>query len=165
MNMFKKVLSLCLAGVITLSLTACPANSQQTASQLIVVVGNSITTLLPLIGNVDPTLQSKLKTDFAQASAQVAAWKSGTTTQNIVSTLNIVQQDLSLLPVNTQTTALISLAITTVESILILLPQTSGGTVSVKDVKSLNAPTSAKAYKTKWNSIVAANPSLVKAKL
>jgi hypothetical protein len=165
-NLFSKVVAIVLSAVMAMSLVGCTSNEQQQISQLLTIVGNSVGGLLPIIGINNPTLAAKLQSDFGAASTAVLNWKPGTTSQDVQQALNLVITDINLIPTSTETQSLVLLAITTVQSILALLPQGAKDTVSVKEIqKSSKTITSAKEYKKRWNAIVYVHPTLSKAKL
>jgi hypothetical protein len=111
------VLLLCAA--VTISQIGC--TSQQTIAELTATLGNAAASLASIENN--PTLAAKLKADTATAVTQIQNWKSGTPTAEVIEALNLVEDDLNLIPGTSQYTPLVDLAIGTVESIISLLPQ------------------------------------------
>ncbi len=87
-----------------------------------------------------------------------------------IETLNILQADLSLIPMTSEYTALITLALGTISALLALLPPSATAAMrapnpAVRSVQLANPPKTAAEFKKEWNGICAANPGLVKAKI
>lgn len=156
-----------IASFLALTLIGCPA--QNTIASLIAILGNSTATIAALEGN--DALAQKLRTDTAAAVVAVTNWKSGTPAQEAIQALNLVEDDLNLLPMLGPYGPLIDLAIGTTEAILALLPQSvtapAARTASPRRAVHLNqsAPKSARQYKAQFNAIVASNPALSAAKI
>lgn len=138
--------------------------SQTTLAALTSTLGNAAASVAALEGNTAAATQ--LTNDTAAAVAAITNWKKGTPAQNVIQALNIVESDLNLIPGTSQYAPLIVLAISTVESIIALLPQPSpanrpayvlggGG-----DYRLVSPAKNAKDFKVKWNAIVAENPKL-----
>lgn len=167
--MFKVIRSLSAMVLLGTLLTGCVA--QSTIANLTAILGTSAASIAALEGN--PVLAAKLTTDTAAAVSAVQNWKSGTPAQVVIEALNIVEDDLNLIPGTSQYAPLVFLAIGTVESILALLPQTSPSDEGLSTTRTVTAhrsvvltqpaPKSAKAFKAQWNNIVKANPSLAAA--
>jgi hypothetical protein len=117
--------ALCLTA-LSLSTTGCA--SQTTIADLIAVVGTSVASIEALEGNT--AVVTKIQTDTAAARAQVLDWKSGTPTQDVVAALNLVEDDLNILPVSSQDQALVDLALGTVDEILALIQATPASPVT-----------------------------------
>lgn len=158
-----------LCACVLMTTTGC--TGQQTASELIAIVGTAAASLATIEGN--PELAAKLQADAATAAKQIAAWKHGTPAQDITQILNIVLDDLNLFPISTPDQALIALAIAAVEQILAALPQPAAvaGAVSAPRPRVARVrlagkpPKSAKDFKAQWNKALAANPALASAAL
>lgn len=177
-KLWSKVAGLVLGSAMLLCATGC--DQQQTAAELIGVVGTSVAALAVFEGN--GLLATKLQTDFAAASAAVANWKSGTPAQDVVEALNLVEADLNLLPVSAEDDALITLAIGTVDQIFAFFPVPAPaapaavpalksvgyqaaplsphaahgqGNVAHKPVKLVNPPKTAKEFRKQWNAELA----------
>lgn len=92
----------------------------------------------------------------------------------MIQALNIVEDDLNLIPGTSQYAALVDLAIGTVEGILALLPPTAA-TPSVslvphtsivhRHITLQKSPKTAAEFKKQWNAIAAVNPQLGAPKL
>lgn len=114
-----KIVSMLLVGVLLCGgLTGCPG--QQTAVELLGVVEQATVSLATLEGNTADI--AKLQADFAAAQTAITNFKSGTPAQDVIEALNIVQDDLNLLPVPSGDKALVDLAIGTVDELLALFP-------------------------------------------
>jgi hypothetical protein len=153
----------------TLPLTAC---SQTQIADLTNTLGTSAANIAKLEGN--STLSTKMLADTAAAVAAIDSWKSGSPATEAIEALNLVEDDLNLIPGTSQYAALVDLCIGTVESILALLPQTSTTTtaptaaaanVARRHVALANPPKTAKQFRQQWDAIVKANPALAAAKL
>lgn len=144
--------------------------SASTLAALTTALGNAAASIATIEGN--SALAPKLQTDTAAAATAIANWKSGTPAQDAVEAINIVIDDLNLLPVAGSDAALVALALGTAESIIAILnPGGSSVTANVSvhaiahTVHLKNAPKNAKQFKKMWNSVVAADPSLAAAEL
>lgn len=160
------VIALLLSGLM-FTTTGC--TSQQTIASLIATVGTATASLETLEGNA--TLAAKIKTDTAAATLAVTNWKSGSPVQDVVEALNLVQDDLNLLPLAGPDVALVDLAIGTVQEILNLLPS-APVTVSTslkasprRQVHLTKTPKKAEDFKKQWNAIASTNPTLSSAVL
>lgn len=156
-------LSAATIALVYLPFTGCFSQSQIAA--LASILGATAASIASLQGN--SVLAAKLTTDTAAAVAAINAWKSGTSTQEIILALNLVEDDLNLFPIIGPYVPLIDLAIGTVESILALLPQNaiSPATIAPHAARRhvtlpFAAPKTAKAYKTQWNLLVDADPRI-----
>jgi len=137
--------------------------SQSTLATLVTVLGNATASIAAIEGNT--FLSTQIKADTAAASAAVLAWKSGSPPTEAIEALNIVEDDLNLIPATGPYVALIDLGIGTVESILALLPQTTTPhtmrvrrTVAPVHVAKWHNP--ATEFKSRWNKIVATDGAL-----
>jgi hypothetical protein len=139
-------------GIITPVLSGC---NQNEVAALIQVVGGSVASIASIQGN--SALADQLNTDFGAAQSAVTGWKQGSAVDSVVQALSLVQKDLNLFPVDAQTKVYISLAITTVNSILaIVSPAQSGGLKAARATKPL---VNAKEYKKQWNALLVAHPT------
>ncbi len=151
-----------LIAICAISIPNTGCTSQQTISELTAVLGNAASSIAALEGN--PALAQKLKTDTATAVGQIAQWKAGTPAQDVIEALNLVEDDLNLIPGTSQYAPLVDLAIGTVESILALLPghSTVTGAMSThasrhrRAVTLAKPPKDAKEFKAQWNSLAPA---------
>lgn len=154
-----------IASFLALTLIGCPA--QNTIASLVAILGNSTATIATLEGN--DALAQKLRTDTAAAVVAVTNWKSGTPAQEAIQALNLVEDDLNLLPMLGPYGPLIDLAIGTTEAILALLPQSATAPAARTTHRTVHlnqpAPKSARQYKAQFNAIVASNPALAAAKI
>jgi hypothetical protein len=178
----KVVPVLAVAGLLLFGTIGCDSNGQKTASILITTACNSVSALAQLEGySID---QVKLKADCAAASTAVLNWQAGTPAQNVLEALNLVDDDLDLIPVDNKTKALIDLAIGTVDQVITLVDpsaQPAAGAPVASQVafmwtayqktaarhhhRKLPHPVwDAKDYKKQWNALVAQQAELKKAK-
>lgn len=167
--MFKNLISkltvlLCVAALIIPNVGC---TNQATIASLTATLGNAAASIAALEGNND--LAVRLKADSAAAQTAILNWKSGTPASEAIEALNLVEDDLNLIPAASQYTPLIDLAIGTVESILALLPQSQ--TVATpnlaahtaahkRKVTLTNPPKNAKQFKAQWQNVINANPQL-----
>jgi len=154
-----------IAGLILVCgmMTACLTNTA--LSGLVTVLGNATASIAAIEGNT--ALATQIKTDTAAASAAVLAWKSGTPAQDAIEALNIVEDDLNLIPMSGAYVALVDLGIGTIESILAMLPASTPASVnaghprrSVTPVHVTKWGDSSREFKDRWNKIVATDGSL-----
>lgn len=144
--------------------TAC---NQNTIAALAQTLGNSAAQVATLENN--PALAAKLTADTTAAVSAIQNWKSGSPATEAIEALNLVEDDLSLVPIASQYAPLIDLAIGTVESILSLLPQTQAlGNLSAhtarRHVVLQNPPKTAAAFNKQFNAIAKQNGLAVRAK-
>lgn len=140
-------------------LTGCP--QQNTTAALVGIAGTAIASLETIEGNSDQA--ARIQKDFSLAQTAVLNWKQGTPTEDVAQALLLVQNDLSLLPVSTQTQAYIELALGTVQSILVLFPNTVQPSFAVTAKvrhPQIVAPKTAAEFKKSWNSIGGIAPPL-----
>jgi hypothetical protein len=172
-QMFKPVAVITAALCISLiSLSTAGCTSTTTIADLIAVVGTSVASLEALEGNT--AIVSQIQTDTATATKQVLAWKSGAPTQDVIAALNLVEDDLNVLPVSSQDQALVDLAIGTVDQILTLIPATPASPIPGATVANIvhrpivltaKAPADAKSYKKTWNQLAAKNSNTLSAQI
>jgi len=155
---------------VPLLLMAMLACNQSTVAQEAQAIGNAGAQLALILGNT--ALSAKLKQDTVAWVAQINAWKSGTSCQNIEAATQLVAQDYAAVaalfgatvPPNVQ--ALVDLALVTLPLVLSQLPGCAPPANLARAKLSATAPAkSAKDFKTRWNAIVVADPSLKGAEL
>jgi hypothetical protein len=161
--------ALCLT-FVSLSTAGCA--SQQTIADLVAVVGTSVASLEALEGNTAAV--AKIQSDAAAATAQVLAWKPGSPTQDVTAALNLVEDDLNVLPVSSQDQALVDLAIGTLDQILALIPATPASPVISATVSHIvhrpivltaEPPKNVKEYTGRWNKLAEKNSATISAKI
>ena len=172
-----------LASAFTLPTLGC--DQQQTAAELVSTVGTATSSLLQFEGN--PFAASQVTASVAVATAAITNWKSGSPTQDIAEALNLVEDDLNLIPVSTTDKALVDLAIGAVDQLLalfpgktvspVVVPATAGAPsalliayqtiaparphVAHRKVYLAKTPKTAKQFKAQWNAaIVVLKPGL-----
>jgi len=161
--------ALLLIGLFPVTATTTGCTNQATISALVTTLGNAAAAIASIEGNA--SLAQKLQVDTAAAAQAVLNWKSGTSAQNIVQLLTIVQDDLYLFPISSQYVALINLAIGTVNSIILIVnsgnpapqPQSDVARAPRRSVVLAKTPKNAEQLKKQWNAIVAEHPELARA--
>lgn len=168
----KKILAVftavCLWASMCAVTTATTGCNQGTISALVSTLGTAAASIASLKGNT--ALAAKLQADTAAAAAAVKNWKQGTPAQNAIQALNLVIDDLDLIcptggPCGPYA-PLIVLALGTAESIIAILnptSQTYGTRAQVRKVNLGYYPSTAKDFKTAWNSICGSDPALASA--
>lgn len=158
----KRIIVATLAMLIVVVAAAC---NQNTVAALVTELGTASSSIASLEGST--ALAAKLKTDTAAASTAVLNWKKGSASTEIVEALNIVETDLNLFPITDQYAPLIDLSIGTIESIMEIVQPGSSSTDGVTArvgvthrVYLAKPPKNADQFKTAWNGIIAANPSM-----
>ncbi len=146
-------------------------DKQQTAAELVSTAGTAVSSLLVFEGNT--TTAAKINADFAAASTAISGWKSGSPTQDIAELLNIVEDDLNLIPISTEDQAFIDLGIGAVDQLLALFPAPAATTpvtvspsvtrasyqvstvrhVPHRRVYLAKTPKTAKEFKAQWNAL------------
>lgn len=152
-----------LVAVLCLSVTLLPlagCSEQATLSALTKTLGSAAVNIANLEGNT--SLAGKLTTDTAAAVSIITNWKSGTPAQNVIEALQIVEDDLNLIPGTSQYAPLIDIAIGTVQTILAMLPVPAGNTVAHGRVVHLGspAPKNAHEFKKQWAGVIKLHPNL-----
>lgn len=155
-----KLIMLCIA--LCLPLAGCP--SQNTIAALVSILGSSAASIASVQGNA--SLAQKLEADTTAAETAVRNWKQGTSAQNAIQALNLVEDDLNLFPIG-KYGPLIDLAIGTAESIIAMLPQDASAPHAMAPhahrravTLAQPAPKTAKAYKAQFNALVKAYPAI-----
>lgn len=133
-------------------------DQQQTAAELITTVGVAVTSLEAIEGNTANMAQ--IQKDFAAASSLVANWKQGTPSRDVVQALNLLVQDVTLIPASPQDQARIALAAMTVGQIISMIdPANANGiTVYPRALTVIQPAKNSKDFKAKWNALVAITP-------
>jgi hypothetical protein len=162
-SLFHSLISVAAIAALCIFSTGC--NDQQTIASLLQAAGAAVSSVATIEN--DPALASKLTTDFSAASQAVLAWKAGTPAQDVVEALDLVEQDLSLFPVNSQEVVLIDLAIGTVEAIIVAIEPSAANSAAIVARSALSVhlatpPKNAKAFKAQWQALINANPALSK---
>lgn len=169
MKNLKGILTSGLAVVLssTLMFSTVGCTQQQTVAELISSVGTAVASLEVIEGNTSSV--AKIQADTQAASSAVLNWKAGTPDEDVIEALNLVESDLKLFPISAEDTALIDLAIGTVDQIITLLPQAATPATltaaRVQTVKLTNAPKNKKDFAKQWNAILAVHPELQAAKV
>jgi hypothetical protein len=155
----KTLLRPVVAIVLCVSLIGCPAQSNIAA--LALVLGNAVANIAALQNN--PSLSAKITADTAAAVATINNWKSGTPASEVIEALNLVEDDINLIPSTGPYVPLIDLSIATIESILALLPQPATAKARTVTVSPLVTPaTTPKDLKKKWNALAPDEASKIK---
>ena len=111
--------------------------SQSTLSALVSTLGNASASIAKIEG--DPSLATKLQADTAAASTAILNWKKGTDATEVLEVVNIVMDDLNLIPISDATTiALVDLALGTVESIVTIITSEAAPTIAAGHVLHQN---------------------------
>lgn len=155
--------STAVAGVslLPISLAGC---SQDQLADLVNTLGTAAANLADLEGNT--ALANKLQVDVAAAANNVRNWKKGSAVDMAIEAMNLVEDDLYLIPIANQYAPLITLTIGTVEAILSMLPHPVAppATQARRHRRAVQlahpAPVTAKDFKKQWNAICVANPTL-----
>jgi hypothetical protein len=132
-----------------LAVSGCQSNLAALASTL----GNAGASIAAIEGNT--ALATKIQTDTVAAVAAITSWKSGTNAQMALEAIQLVEDDLNLLPINSAYEPLILLALGTAASIIAILNPTavSAHMPGQRTVTLSNPPKTAKAFKAQWNAI------------
>lgn len=149
--------------IACMPLLGCP--SQSTIASLTSILGTSAANIATLEGNAQ--LGQILRTDTAAAVTAVQAWKSGTPADNAIQALNIVANDLNLIPGTGPYAPLVDLAIGTVESIIALLPPpTTQAAVKYTPKRNVTLrgpiPSTASQFNVEWNQLAPDSASKIK---
>jgi hypothetical protein len=102
-----------------LAVSGCQSNLAALASTL----GNAGASIAAIEGNT--ALATKIQTDTVAAVAAITSWKSGTNAQMALEAIQLVEDDLNLLPINSAYEPLILLALGTAASIIAILNPTA----------------------------------------
>lgn len=163
MKMFCKAT---LVSLMFLAMVGC--DTQSTIATLVNTLGMAVSTLESIEGNA--ALSAQIQKDTQAASSAVLNWKTGTASQDVIAALNLVEDDLYLLPVSGSQVALIDLAIGTTEAIISEVSGSSSTAQTVAPRARTNRRTvypvkvkDAKDFKSRWNTLVAVDPKLAPA--
>lgn len=107
-------------------------NASKNIVSIATVALDSLTAVLKITNPGDPNL-AKYEADAAALLIQLQAWKSGTAAQDVVEAINLVIDDVNLLPVPSEYQAVIAVALAGLSSIIALVNQnsTTGGATQV----------------------------------
>ena len=154
-----KIITLFLIPLLIFAM-ACP--TQQTIASFVTIMGNAAAAIAAAENN--PALATKIQTDATAAAAAVTNWKAGQTpAQDAIQALNLLQDDLSLIPGTSVYTPLVVICIGAVESILALIPAPPTPVpASAKRVSLVGAPKNAKQFKSQWDAVVKQHPEWTK---
>lgn len=139
---------------------------QSEIAALVGTVGNAVAQLATVLGNT--TLAAQLQQYTTAAVTAVNAWKQGTPAQDVIAALDILAQNIALIPVTPQIQTLILLATSTIEAILASLPISTPATARARTLTA-SAPVAPskdkKTFQSRWNAQIAAQPALAAAKI
>ena len=149
---------------------------QNFKQNLVVILTDALDSTVQVIKIVDPTWTglAQLQTDTAAAIAAINGWTEGTTGQNVIEILNIVEDDISLFPVPPQYQAIIVIAIDGIKSIIVLVDEHSTGTTQVAAAKVMASakwtpPTvqyeGTRQFAVAFNKALSSHPELASAKI
>lgn len=160
---YASIIALLCLSLVVLPTVGCVSST--TIAGLAQTLGTAAANIAAIEGN--STLGQKISIDTAAAVVAITNWKAGTSAQDAIEALSIVEDDLNLIPNTSQYAPLIDLAIGTVQTLLGLLPPSTVATARVHRNVTLShpAPKNAAAFKKQWNGIIAANPNLAPALL
>jgi len=141
--------------------------NQAQLAALAQTLGNSVANLAVLLNQNDTAL--KIQTITAQVVIAIQNYKPGDATSTIIQLLSDLEMAINLIPVSPQIQALITLALGTIQGILAFFPS-AGGAVSAKavgvpQVKLAKVPKTSKDYADQWNSNIAPDGRLAKARI
>ena len=127
----KKITSFILATILAFSLVGCGTTSQTTVAAYVGVISTAVETVLAVTGNGSATLTKDLNT----VQTLIAAWKPGTSSQDVVQALNDLAANLDLIPLGTKYDAAIAAAINGADNLISLIQSESVATnVVTQDV-------------------------------
>lgn len=165
----KPLCKLASVSFLSLALVACGVNSGKTISAYINVIGTVVT---EIIAQELPAWSgaANLKTLFAKASADAAAWVPGTPSQDLVQAMGDLGDALDSVPLGTNADNLIALGVSAVDGIIAIVDSSktssalNSGMVSAlldqnlqhpakvrKHVYSGKRPSNVKEFKKAWN--------------
>jgi hypothetical protein len=139
-----------------LLLEGCP--SKDTVAALVQTLGNSASSIAEVEGNT--VLAQKLKTDTTAAVSAIQNWQDGSPAQLAIEAVNLVIDDLDLIPAAGPYEPLIVLALGTAASIIAILNGGQAQPINVimrssRSVYLPDPPKTATEYKKRWNAICA----------
>lgn len=162
-NFLKSASALAAMAVAFPLLEGCPVSQSQLA-QLVAEVGTGLSGIMPYIKSVSASLATQIESGFAALEQAVQAWTPGTAVADIEQAVNAFVANMALIPVLGAYQPLVALVVATVEGIITLLVPTPAPTTSaVKAAYSAalaqypKPPRTARAFKSKFNSVAKAN--------
>jgi outer membrane murein-binding lipoprotein Lpp len=148
--------------LVTILLAGCVV--QSTIAALTSTLGSAAAAIAAVEGNT--ALATQLQTDTNAAVSAVTNWKTGSATADVIEALNLVEDDLNLIPIAGPYTPLIDICIGAVQAILAELPS-SAALPAAKvahahrvPVLSQPAPKNSKQFVKQWNEYLTLNPSV-----
>jgi hypothetical protein len=158
-EILKSLTAMVLIATLAFPLAGCPSQTQ--LAVLTQTFGSAASQIAALQGN--PSLAAKLTADTTAAVAAINNWKQGTSSQIALQALNLVMDDLNLIPAAGPYAALIDLAIVTAESIIIILQPTGGIAAHTARAHSATPPAkTASEFKKRWNALAPDSQSKIK---
>jgi hypothetical protein len=149
-------------------LTGCPSQNQYAA--LAQTLGATASSIAAIENN--PALAAKITTDTAAAVAAIQAFKPGSNSQDVIQVINIVIDDINLVPNVGPYAPLVTLALGTAESLIALFaPASTVSTPSIILPRTAQAPgqlhavDNAKDFKAQVKAFNKANPNLIPVKV
>lgn len=139
---------------------------QSEIAALVGTVGNAVAQLATVLGNT--ILAAQLQQYTTAAVTAVNAWKQGTPAQGVIAALDILAQNIALIPATPQIQGLILLATSTIEAILASLPISTPATARARTLTASAPVAPAKdkrSFEKAWNDQIAAQPALAAAKI
>lgn len=167
--MKKIIATLLVSSALICGSTAC---NQGVTAALVGELGTAGRSLAQIENN--PSLATQIQNDTNAAVAAINGWKPGTPAQETIQVINILIDDLNLIPGTGPYAALVDLALGTAENIITIIEAQSPTTatsaatahaVRARQVHLANPPTTKGDFKKQWDALVAANPALAPAKL
>lgn len=160
------VIVLLCAATLFITVPTIGCNEQQSAAQLVEVLGSAVASL-GYIEGTPQNLITQVENDTQVAASFIASWKSGTPAQDVIAALNAVESDLYLFPISSEDQALIDLAIGTVEEIMTLVSPSSSAVQaqnrSPRIVPASRSIHNRKDFKASWNGLIGSNAKLAPA--
>lgn len=164
--------SVAVAGIGLISLPEVGCISPANLASLAQTLGNASANVATLEGNTN--LAAQITTYTNSAVTAITNWKSGTPTNDVIEAIGILQSALSLVPQLGAYATLIDIALSTIQTILALLPAatiTPNAPVSARKVrvvylsypKKNGSDANVKEFKAHWNAVCATDTRLAKA--
>lgn len=170
-RLFTGVAGMLCLGFALAPLLGCP--QQQTIASLTSVLGTAAAQIAALQGN--PELGNKITLDKEAAVTAITNWKQGSPSDYAIQGLNLLMDDLNLIPAASPYAALIDIAAVTAQAIILQLqPAATPAATATADVEAPQAQTRAtmakpkrthttgkpapkneKEFKAQWNAVVA----------
>lgn len=159
-----RIIAIVTSAALVLPLLGCP--QQSTIANLTNTLGTAAARIAILQG--DPVLGNRITVDKEAAVAAITNWKPGSNSDMAIQALNLVMDDLNLIPAASPYAALIDIAIITAQGIIAeLAPAASPAVVNPEPQAqraprarrqpkvSAPAPKTDKEFKQQWNAVVA----------